>query len=166
MLGADAAYRHTIGVLNPSLPSALLEETLNGARGQLGETRFAEAWADGPQLFLEEAPEEFRRATTLKAAPIPRLTTGQPPPDAPAANGRRAGRGTGAPHWVDPLTPRELDVLRLVAQGLTNAQVAEELVVSPRTVHAHLRSVYGKLDVNSRTAATRYALEHDLLNDG
>jgi non-specific serine/threonine protein kinase len=62
----------------------------------------------------------------------------------------------------DDLTAREVEVLRLVARGLTNQQVAAELVLSERTVHAHLRSMYRKLEVSSRTAATRYALEHDL----
>ena len=60
------------------------------------------------------------------------------------------------------LTAREVEVLRLVAQGLTDPQVAEQLVLSPRTVNAHLTSIYGKLGVNSRTAATRFALKHGL----
>ena len=67
------------------------------------------------------------------------------------------------PAELDSLTPRELDVLRLVAQGMTDAQVAEKLVVSIRTVSSHLYSVYNKLGVNSRTAATRYAMEHKLV---
>jgi DNA-binding NarL/FixJ family response regulator len=61
----------------------------------------------------------------------------------------------------DDLTAREVEVLRLVARGLTNQQVAVELVLSERTVHAHLRSMYRKLEVSSRTAATRYAPAHD-----
>ena len=61
------------------------------------------------------------------------------------------------------LTRREVEVLRLVAQGLTDAQVAEALVVSVRTVNWHLQSIYGKLGVNSRLAATRYALEQRIL---
>ncbi len=61
------------------------------------------------------------------------------------------------------LTAREVEVLRLVAQGLTDAQVAETLVVSPRTINAHLSSIYGKLGVTSRTAATRFAIEHHLV---
>jgi DNA-binding NarL/FixJ family response regulator len=60
------------------------------------------------------------------------------------------------------LTTREVDVLRLVAEGLTDAQVAERLVLSPRTVSQHLRSVYNKLGVSSRAAATRFAIEHRL----
>jgi DNA-binding NarL/FixJ family response regulator len=53
-------------------------------------------------------------------------------------------------------------VLQLVAQGLTNPQIAEQLVISPRTVHAHLRAIYGKLEVATRSAATRFAVEHGL----
>lgn len=51
------------------------------------------------------------------------------------------------------LTPREVEVLRLVAQGLSNADIADHLVLSRRTVHAHLRSIFGKLGVSTRTAA-------------
>ena len=61
------------------------------------------------------------------------------------------------------LTPRELDVLRLLAQGLTSAQIAEQLVIGLVTVNSHVRSIYSKLGVTSRAAATRYALEHHLL---
>ena len=68
----------------------------------------------------------------------------------------------GAPPLPAGLTSRELEVLRLLAEGLTDAQVAEQLVLSPRTVHSHVRSVYRKLGVSSRSAATRYAIRHGL----
>jgi DNA-binding NarL/FixJ family response regulator len=61
------------------------------------------------------------------------------------------------------LTEREVDVLRLVTQGMTDAQVADQLVLSPRTVQGHRRSIYNKINVNSRNATTRYAVEHQLL---
>jgi DNA-binding NarL/FixJ family response regulator len=61
------------------------------------------------------------------------------------------------------LTAREVDVLRLVAVGLTDAEVAERLFLSVRTVNAHLRSIYRKLGVGSRAAAGRFAAEHGLL---
>ncbi len=61
------------------------------------------------------------------------------------------------------LTAREVEVMRLVAQGLTDAQVAEQLVISPRTVNTHLTSIYNKLGVESRTAASRYAVDHHLV---
>lgn len=60
------------------------------------------------------------------------------------------------------LTPRELEVLRLVALGMTDAGVGDRLYISPRTVSQHLRSVYGKIGVSSRAAATRFAVEHGL----
>ena len=63
---------------------------------------------------------------------------------------------------VDDLTPRELEVLKLLVRGLTNREVAGALGVSSRTVEAHLRSIYPKLGVRTRSAATRYAIEHGL----
>jgi DNA-binding NarL/FixJ family response regulator len=61
------------------------------------------------------------------------------------------------------LTAREVEVLRLVADGTSDAQVAEKLVVSLRTVHSHLRSIYRKLQVGSRSEATRWAVERRLV---
>jgi predicted ATPase/DNA-binding CsgD family transcriptional regulator/Tfp pilus assembly protein PilF len=61
------------------------------------------------------------------------------------------------------LTEREVVVLRLVAQGLTNAQIARELALSPHTINVHLRTIYSKLNVPSRAAATRFAVEHKLV---
>ena len=60
------------------------------------------------------------------------------------------------------LTVREVEVLRLLAAGLTDAQIAQQLVISPRTVNVHLTSIYRKIAVSSRAAATRYAIEHHL----
>jgi predicted ATPase/serine/threonine protein kinase/DNA-binding CsgD family transcriptional regulator len=64
--------------------------------------------------------------------------------------------------YPDGLTVREVEVLRLVAQGLTDVQVADQLVISPRTVNGHLRSIYSKIGVTSRSAATRYAVDSHL----
>jgi DNA-binding CsgD family transcriptional regulator len=63
---------------------------------------------------------------------------------------------------TDGLTLREVEIIRLLAAGLTNRQIAERLGLSVRTVDAHLRSIYAKLGVKSRSAATRYAVEHQL----
>jgi len=60
------------------------------------------------------------------------------------------------------LTARETDVLRLIAAGLTNKEIGERLVLSHRTVEAHLYSIFNKLNVTTRSAATRYAIEHGL----
>jgi DNA-binding NarL/FixJ family response regulator len=61
------------------------------------------------------------------------------------------------------LTAREVEVLRLLAGGLTNPQIAERLVVSLPTINTHVASIFNKLGVNSRSAATRYAVEHHLM---
>ena len=60
------------------------------------------------------------------------------------------------------LTTREIEVLRLLSMGLSNKQIAERLVLSPHTVSGHIQSIFSKLALNSRSAATRYALEHHL----
>jgi len=67
------------------------------------------------------------------------------------------------PPYPNELTAREVEVLRLVALGLSDRAVAERLVVSPRTVQGHVRSIFNKIQVNSRAAATRYAIEHQLV---
>jgi ATP/maltotriose-dependent transcriptional regulator MalT len=63
------------------------------------------------------------------------------------------------------LSGRETEVVRLVAQGLSNAQIARRLVISPRTVTTHLQHVYARLGVESRIALVRYAMDHDLLGE-
>jgi NarL family two-component system response regulator LiaR len=66
------------------------------------------------------------------------------------------------PPTPDPLTPREVEVLRLVAQGLENRQIAEELVISEATVRTHVSNIMGKLHLASRTQAALYALREGL----
>ncbi len=61
------------------------------------------------------------------------------------------------------LTDREIEVLKLVAQGLTNAQIANQLFLSPLTINAHLRSIFNKLEVTTRTAAVHQAAEKKLI---
>lgn len=68
-----------------------------------------------------------------------------------------------SPGDLSGLTPRELQVLRLVAAGDTNKAIAAALVVSERTVDRHVSNIFAKLRVSSRSAATAYAYEHDLV---
>ena len=67
------------------------------------------------------------------------------------------------PIYPGGLTAREVEVLSLVAQGLTDAKIAEQLVISTFTVNNHTRSIFGKLGVTNRAAATRYAVEHNMI---
>lgn len=83
-----------------------------------------------------------------------------------------AGRGLREPTAVPPtgpaahLTPRELDVVRLVAAGHTNREIARRLVISDKTVARHLHNAFTKLDLPNRAAATAYAYEHHLVRGG
>ena len=73
-------------------------------------------------------------------------------------------RSTLRPHTsATPLSPRELEIVRLVADDLTNAAIAERLIISPRTVTTHLDRIYTRLGINSRIALVRYAVEAELL---
>jgi DNA-binding NarL/FixJ family response regulator len=85
--------------------------------------------------------------------------------DLDAARARRlltSARGGGPP--LGTLTPREREVLRLLADGLTNRQIAERLVVSEHTVHRHVTNMLRKLELPSRTAAAAYAVRSGLLD--
>ena len=106
---------------------------------KLGDAAFAKAFAEGRSLTADD----------LLAIPHP-----IPP-------GSKSPLSEALP--FEPLTPRELDVLRLLAQELSNPQIAERLVVSRRTIDAHLRSIYAKLGVRSRDAAIRVAREYGLI---
>ena len=64
---------------------------------------------------------------------------------------------------VDDLTPRELDVLKLIASGLTNRQIAEELTLSEKTVKNHINNIFSKLHINDRSQAILYAIRQGLV---
>jgi predicted ATPase/serine/threonine protein kinase/DNA-binding CsgD family transcriptional regulator len=126
------------------------ERMISSVRAQLGEQAFAAAWAEGRTMTLEQI---------LAALESP----GTPEPVPPASPTPAIVKHPPAPTYPDDLTAREVEVLRLLAQGWTDAQIAEHLVISPRTVNTHLTSIYRKIQVSSRGAATRYALDRKLL---
>jgi DNA-binding CsgD family transcriptional regulator len=111
-------------------------------RAKLGEEAFADEFAAGHQLTLKD----------MLAIPHP------PEPVSAAQAVPAAESAYGA-----SLTAREIEVLRLLAQDLSNPQIAERLIVSRRTVDAHLRSIYDKLGVKSRDAASRVAREQGII---
>jgi HD-GYP domain-containing protein (c-di-GMP phosphodiesterase class II) len=76
-----------------------------------------------------------------------------------------AAHGGGKVHRAVPagLTDRQVEVLRLLAEGLSNRHIAERLVVSPRTAEHHVQDIYLKLGTSSRAAAALFAVEHELL---
>jgi two-component system response regulator NreC len=87
----------------------------------------------------------------------------------PAMTRRLFVRGAAQPRprlgAVEELTRREVEVLRLIAQGFTNAQVAEKLGLSVRTVETHRSNIMGKLAMTTRAELVQYALDHHLLGD-
>jgi DNA-binding CsgD family transcriptional regulator len=115
------------------------EQAIHAVRARMAPEVYHQVWADGRRLAAENRDEFIALALAL-------------PEDPP----------TLSRHPFD-LTPRQIEVLALVAQGLTDAEVAETLVISPRTVNNHLTVIYQKLAVNSRTAAALVAQEHGIV---
>lgn len=99
-------------------------------------------WAPWQVIFSEPVLQRFHPAVT-------------PAPDAKAPPAQ--------PGLVEPLSARELEVLKLVSQGLSNQQIAAKLNIAPSTVKTHINNIYGKLGVETRTQAVRQAQESGLL---
>jgi DNA-binding NarL/FixJ family response regulator len=132
----------------PPVDRPIYEQAVAAVRVQLGEKAFAEAMDEGCSMTAEQA---------LAAQGSTRAPVSTP------AGLSSTSSATPLPAYPDDLTPREVEVLRRLSQGWTDAQIAEQLVISPRTVNNHLTSIYRKIQVSSRAAATRYALEHHLV---
>jgi DNA-binding CsgD family transcriptional regulator len=119
----------------------------------LGELRVGAGHSEAAARALAEA-----RAILAPLGAIPALARA----DVLAGRLARPSRPAASAAHPFGLTAREAEVLALLAEGLTDAQIAARLFVSRNTINAHLRAVYGKLGVTSRAAATRLALEHRL----
>ncbi len=114
-------------------------------RAALPREALASAWSAGENMpFAAVIAEALAEPGTRPASPSGPVS---PPAPTPAGPVPTAG-----------LSSREAEVLRLVAEGLTNPQIAARLFLSPKTVSSHLVSIYGKLGVSSRAAATRAAI--------
>lgn len=145
LCGAAEFLREAMGVPIPPIERANYEHTRTATRTLLSEEVFAAVWAEGRAMTPQEAFAAREPVQARQGRAMPKSAPKLPPP------------------YPLGLTAREVDVLRLVAEGLTDSRVAEELVLSTRTVSTHLRSIYNKLGINSRTAATRFALENRLV---
>ena len=145
--GAAEALRQDNSAPVPPIGRPAYEQAVAVVRTQLGEQTFVAAWAEGSTMTPEQALAARGPATILTPTLVePSLT----PP------------AKFSPTYPNSLTAREVEVLRLLAQGLTDVKIADQMVISPRTVNTHLTSIYGKIQVSSRSAATRYAIKHQL----
>jgi DNA-binding CsgD family transcriptional regulator len=130
LFGAADALRARHGVVRWAADEAAYQSDVDVARAGLSD-RFAKEWEDGAALSAEEAVAYATRGRGERRRP----TSG----------------------W-DSLTPTELDVVRLVAEGLTNPQIGERLFISRGTVKTHLAHVFAKVGVSTRSELTREAL--------
>jgi DNA-binding CsgD family transcriptional regulator len=135
LFGAGHALQQAVGTAPQPLFHTRYERALDAAKSALGAHAFDRAWADGMRAERHQA---IARAL-----------------GDPESSSQHAGHEAG-------LTTRELDVLRLLAEGLPNRDIAERLGISPPTVARHLANIYGKLDVSTRAAAAAYAFRHEI----
>jgi non-specific serine/threonine protein kinase len=149
--GSHAAARLLAGaeslresIRSPRVPTELApcEPVLAAAREQLGELAFARASDEGRAMALAELLD---LALTELGEPPPPL----PAPGVLAAAKRRPGG----------LSEREVEVAVLIAQGLTNRQIADRLVIAERTTHAHVRNILDKLGYGSRVEVATWAVQ-------
>jgi DNA-binding CsgD family transcriptional regulator len=148
LFGAAEALMEAIHYRLVPQERAVLEPYRASVRSRLGEAAWEKAVAEGGATGLDQATAYAlsKERSSKHLSP----TRSQPPV-------------SSTPEHPGGLSPREVEVLGLVAEGLTNAQIAQRLFLSPRTVQRHLNSIYHKLGVSSRAVATRFAMEHGLL---
>jgi len=152
LAGAACQLRESLGHGTGIGPR--IEEVLEFARGRLGTSAAAALFAEGREVTAEDAvgfalgPDQDQPGPTSAAAGEPAWTD-------PA---RSAHRGPGA---QTPLTPREHEIVRLIAQGLSNREIADELVISPATAARHVANILAKLGFSSRTQVASWATRHE-----
>lgn len=149
--GATARIRQEIGTPIFPVDSADYKHAIETAHIHLGDASFLVAYKAGQAMTPTQAIAAQLQARRI-TDPLPLVEAEFRAPTPPLTN---LPAHTG-------LTEREREVLYLVTTGLTNSQIAKELSISTLTVNAHLRSIFHKLEVTSRSAATRYAIEHGL----
>ncbi len=140
---AEALYGRLGDAPQPFRPNAAKAKFIT-LKANLDEEAFVAAWSAGHEFTPEQA--------VTYALALEDLSTAAPAFVLPRPPANPAG-----------LTAREVEVLRLFVAGMTYAEIGAQLFVSPRTVNAHVNSIYGKLGVNHRTAAARFAAEHKLI---
>jgi predicted ATPase/DNA-binding NarL/FixJ family response regulator len=154
LLGTAETARRQRGIVLPPDDYPRLVRAARTAHARLGGAAFARLWSEAAERTLEHALE-LALAPPRPALPDPPpASTALPPPQAPRLDGAALD-----------LSPREREVLALLAAGLSDRQIAARLIVGVNTINSHTKSIYSKLGVRSRVAATRFAIEHGLAAD-
>jgi DNA-binding CsgD family transcriptional regulator len=133
LFGAADAIRQRNGEVRFKVHQDGYDTAVMASRKALGEVAFQAVWAEGAALSTEETIAYAQRG--------------------------RGDRKRPSSGW-ESLTPTERDVVRLVSEGLTNADVAARLFISPRTVQTHLTHIYTKLGLTSRVQLVQEAARH------
>jgi DNA-binding CsgD family transcriptional regulator len=160
LLGAAEALRERIDFPIPRGALPTYRQTVAGIQDRLSMLQFAMAWTEGRSLSPAEALALAREA-------LPDADPGCATTETDLAVAKDVTRTSDSlrSSWdaSQGLTPRELDVLRLVAVGRSNRQIAEALFISVPTVKRHLTNILGKLELPSRSALNTYAHTHELV---
>ncbi len=143
LAAAAEAARHTVGSVWVLPERLAYERTAQSLRADLGDEAFRAAWAAGQALTPEQAATE---GEGVLATMVP--TRYVAPPERASPYG---------------LTPREGDVLRLLAEGHSDREIAEALFIGPRTVQTHVANLFAKLGVNARAEAAAVAVRQGLI---
>ncbi len=146
LFGAAEAFREFLGSKTQYPERALFERTEVMLRRGPAAAEVEDAWTAGRKLPLAEAVAEARAALANPSVAI--------------SNGQQDGE-----EEKGLLSPREMDVLRLIEAGMTNREIASALFISRRTAQGHVARILGKLDVRTRTAAVTAAHREGLLGD-
>jgi DNA-binding CsgD family transcriptional regulator/Tfp pilus assembly protein PilF len=155
LAGAACQLRESLGHGTGIGPR--IEQVLEFARGRLGASAAAALFAEGREVSAEDAvgfalgPDQDQPLPGPLAAAAPAWTD-------PARLGGGTHRGSGP---ATPLTPREHEIVTLIAQGLSNREIAGELVISPATVARHVANILAKLGFSSRTQVASWATRHE-----
>ena len=155
--GAAEALRQALGTPLPPVEQAEHEQWVAAARQQLGAAAWRAEWAAGQALPLDEAVAEAQAPITADEQAV----TPPVPPTIPAPVTPAAADATEVP--ADPLSRREREVAALIAQGLTNRQIAEALFIGERTVDGYVTNILRKLDFATRSQVAVWAAEHGLV---
>jgi len=139
-----------------------IEEVLDFARARLGASAAAALFAEGREMTAEDAVG-FALGSDTEAPGAASSGASEPAWTDPARLGPSGPRqDAGGAHRVpNPLTPREHEIVLLIAQGLSNREIADELVISPATAARHVANILAKLGFTSRTQVASWATRHE-----